>query len=253
MRRWIRIIWIVLCLASVQALATPTPLVIVYADYKPYSWEEGGKAMGLEIEILNEAIGKRMGIPITHQILPWERAQQNVKAGVADAFVATASEQRASYADASATPVTYWELALYIRKGDARFANLKHINELSPFRMGSMIGNGWAQTHLAGMDVYYVGKMEQLPKMLLLGRIDAIPDNPLVMRRILKAEHDDDKVDELPLPYLRKDMFLYVGKQSAFRRQLDAFNAVMLQMKRDGSLQRMHDRYKGMVTGKDHP
>lgn len=250
-----RLAWMVLCLVSNSAQAAPATMVIVYADYKPYSWEEGGKAMGLEVDILNEAIGKRMGIPITHQVLPWERAQQNVKAGEADAFVATASDQRAAYADASATPLTYWELALYVRKGDTRFAKLKNITELAPFRMGSMIGNGWAQTHLAGMDVYYVGKMEQLPRMLLLGRIDAIPDNPLVMRRILKSENEEDKIDEWPLPYLRKDMFLYVGKQSVFHRQLEAFDAVLVQMKRDGSLQRMHDRYynKGVGQSKEQP
>ncbi len=243
MNLWLRTVPLVWALMADCAWCAPANVEIVYADYKPYSWSENGHPTGLEIDILNEAIGKRLGLPIVHRILPWERAQQNVKAGDADAFVATPNEQRAQYADASSTPVTYWELALYVRKGDSRFSKIRNISELSPYRIGSMIGNGWTQSNLGGMDVYYVGKMEQLPKMLLLERIDVIPDNPLVMRGILRGGHNADKIDEVALDYMRQDMLLYVGKHSALHQYLADLNTILLQMKRDGSLQRIHDRY----------
>ncbi len=243
MNLWLRTLALASALIADFAWCAPANVQIVYADYRPYSWSDNGHPTGLEIDILNEAIGKRLGLPIVHRILPWERAQQNVKAGDADAFVATPNEQRAQFADASATPVTYWELALYVRKGDTRFSHIKNISELSPYRIGSMIGNGWTQTNLAHMDVYYVGKMEQLPKMLLLDRIDVIPDNPLVMRSILHGAHNADKIDEVALDYMRRDMFLFVGKHSALHPYLADINTILLQMKRDGSLQRIHDKY----------
>ncbi|MBX9754672.1 MAG: transporter substrate-binding domain-containing protein [Pseudomonadaceae bacterium] len=230
--------------------AEQTPLKLVYADYKPYSWEEHGEVVGLEIDILNEALGKRMGLQLSHRVLPWARAQLEVELGHADAFVATLSEQRSEYADASAEALTNWEVALYFKRGDPRFAGITGVSDLAPFNIGSMIGNAWVETNLSGMSVSYARNMEQLPEMLMKGRIDVIPDSPLAMRRFLNEQRYKDKIVELPMPELNKPMFLYLGKNSKFRQRLGEFDTILLQMKKDGSLQRIHDRYLSQGTEK---
>jgi polar amino acid transport system substrate-binding protein len=230
--------------------AEQTPLKLVYADYKPYSWEEQGEVVGLEIEILNEAIGKRMGAQLSHRVLPWARAQLEVELGHADAYVATLSAPRLKYADVSAEALTHWQMALYFKRDDPRFAGIIEVSDLVPFNIGSMIGNAVTKTHFSGMNVSYVRNMELLPEMLMKGRIDVIPDSPLVMRRFLKEERYKDKIAELPMPALNKPLFLYVGKSSKFRHRLGEFNAILLQMQKDGSLQRIHDRYLGKGTEK---
>lgn len=226
------------------AVAMATGVTITYANYKPYSFEVDGKAIGLEVDLLNEALGKRMGLTLTHRILPWERAQQLVRAGEADAFVATSTQERATYADASREAVTFWEIALYFRKGDSRFTNLTTLAALAPFNIGSLNGNGWVKTNLPGMNIQYVNKMELLPKMLVLGRIDVIPDNPFVMHDLLAGSDSIEQIEESRISFAREGMHLQVGKTSALRARLAEFDTVLRKMKEDGSWQRIHRQYK---------
>lgn len=219
-------------------------LIITYTHYPPYSREENGVALGLEIDLLNEALGKRMGYTLQHKVLPWERAQQMVKNGEADAFVATRNPERAAYADTSAEALTYWDVALYFRKGDTRFAHIRSMQDLAGMQIGTLNGNGWSRKNLVGMQVQYVNKMNLLPKMLLLGRIDVIPDNPYVMRNLLRQEPGAASIDEVLPGFLREGMYLHAGKHSALRRQLPELDAVLRKMKQDGSWQRIHDQYK---------
>lgn len=219
-------------------------LVLTYTHYPPYSREENGTVVGLEIDLLNELLGKRLGHSLQHRVLPWERAQHMVKNGEADAFVATRNPERAGYADASSEALTYWDVALYFRKGDPRFAQIRSLHDLAGLQIGSLNGNGWIKKNMVGMQVQYVNKMALLPKMLVLGRIDVIPDSPYVMRGLLKQEPDAGKIDEVLPGFLREGMHLYIGKHAALRRQLPEIDAELRKMKLDGSWQRIHDRYK---------
>lgn len=219
-------------------------LTLTYTHYPPYSREENGAAVGLEIDLLNELLAKRLGHTVQHRVLPWERAQHMVKNGEADGFVATRNPERASYADASSEALTYWDVALYFRKGDTRLAQVQSLHDLAGLQIGSLNGNGWSKKNLVGMQVQYVNKMALLPKMLVLGRIDVIPDSPYVMRGLLKQEQEANKIDEILPGFLRESMHLYVGKHSGLRRQLPEIDATLKKMKQDGSWQRIHDRYK---------
>lgn len=226
-------------------MAQAAEVTITYTDYKPYSFEAEGKPVGLEIDLLNEALGKRMGLTLKHKIFPWERAQQMVKAGAADAYIATLTEERASYATASREAVTFWELALYYRKGDTRFNHIKSVQALAPFKMGSLNGNGWVKKNLQGMQIEYVNKMTLLPNMLLAGRIDVIPDNRLVMRDLLSTSEAKAQIDEHLLDFTRYGMHLIIGKTSPLHARLAEIDGVLSQMKKDGTWQRIHDKYMG--------
>lgn len=238
-----------LSFSGAQSLPAKPPVVtMVYADYKPYSWKQDGVAQGLEIDILQEVLGKRMGLPLQHQILPWERAQQHVETGLADAFVATPSARRNGIAEASREAVTSWDVALYWRKGDPQMQKVSQLSDLKGLRIGSLRGNNWVQSNFQGMQVHYVGSMESLPTMLLLNRIDVIPDNPLVMRALLKQGHFQDRIEEQSLPTLSKPMYLFVGLQSPLRARLGEFDSILRQMKQDGSLQKIYAKYYGDVV-----
>jgi hypothetical protein len=39
---------------------------IVYTDYWPYGWQEGSRVIGLEVDLLEEALRKRLGIKLEH-------------------------------------------------------------------------------------------------------------------------------------------------------------------------------------------
>lgn len=235
----------------VQAQVKKSPiLIITYADYKPYSWREAGRVQGLEIDILNLILQQQMGYQLKHEVLPWERAQQHVETGLADAFIATRNTRRDQYAKASNEALTYWDVALYFRHDDLRLTEVNNLQDLKPYRIGSLLGNAWIESNLQGMDVQFVSRMELLPRMLMAGRIDIIPDNPLVIRPLLQQENLTTQVRELPLPMLRKEMVLYVGQRSPLRERMAEFEALLLKMKQDGQLQKLHNKYMGAIPGK---
>jgi polar amino acid transport system substrate-binding protein len=235
------LLWFAFCPV---AFAAPQVMTIVYADYRPYSWLENDQPRGLEIDVLNEALGKRMGIKLEHLVLPWLRAQYSVRSGVADAFVATSDSERSAFATPTKEPVTYWEVSLFVRAGDRRFSNIKTLADLKPFRIGSLIGNGWIKENLHDMDIHYVERMELLPKMLSSNHIDVIADNSYVMYYALQKSGENANIDEVPLNFLTSSMYLQIGKNSRFIGIAKKFDETIVHMRNDGTLQRIYSRYK---------
>jgi len=239
-----RLLALLLWLSILQpALAEPA-MRFVYADYRPYSWVENGKVVGLEIDLLEEALGRRLGIRLEHQVLPWERAQQYVREGVADAFIASWSNARTAYAVVGREPVSFWELSLFFRKGDERFRKVRNLKELSGHRIGSLIGNAWMRENFDASQVHFVERMEQLPRMLVAGRIDVIADNPYVLHHILRSEPEAARIEEIALAGHKNDMLLYIGKRSRYAGRMGEIEEVLRKMRADGTWQRIHDRYK---------
>ena len=74
-------------------------LRIVYArNYAPFSWQgEGGKVEGILIDMLEEVLGRRMGIALSHEVFPWARSQRMVAEGERDAFFTIPNARRAEY------------------------------------------------------------------------------------------------------------------------------------------------------------
>jgi polar amino acid transport system substrate-binding protein len=234
----------ILCPGAPLSAGDSATMKIVYTDYRPYSWEEGGRVLGLEVDLLEEALHKRLGIKLEHKVLPWERAQQQVRSGLADAFVASPSPARLVYAVASREPVSYWDLSLFFRKGDRRLAGIKSLEELAPLRIGTLLGNAWVKDKLGNLQVQYLATMEQLPPTLLAGRFDVIPDNPYVIHHLLKQGGYAAEIGETSLSGHRTEMLLYIGKESAFASRLEALDQALQSMRADGTWQHIHAQYR---------
>ena len=220
---------------------------VVLADYKPYSWlDKEGNVKGIEIDILNEAIGKRLNIPIKIYILPWKRAQNYVKDGQADAFIAVSTKQRASYTKRNEEKFLYWGVSLFSNKTNFHFESLKEVQKvasLKPFLLGSMIGNGWSEKNLANMNVHWVNSMNQLLMILEKNRIDALADSPLVIKYHLKDVYFKNTIIELKR-FLELPMYLSVSKKSPFLWILPKFDETIKTMKEDGTLDKILNKYQ---------
>lgn len=234
-----------LYLLTISSLASCKPFVLVYADYKPFSYMDGRNVKGLEVEILTEALEQRMKLEIEHKILPWSRAQQYVKEGLADAFVATTNAERGSYSVLSKEPVARWEVSLFIRQGDARFTKIRKLEDVKDFEIGALIGNGWVKTTFPGSHIQFVDREELLPRMLQAARFDVVPENPYVMYNILDSDAAAGPFAEIPMVQLRQDMFLHVSQHSDLLKLLPRFDETLAAMRADGSLQRIENKYRG--------
>ncbi|QDQ26045.1 amino acid ABC transporter substrate-binding protein [Chitinimonas arctica] len=241
MFRLIPLIWLLLA-ATVSA----APFRVVLAEYAPYSWmgEQGPK--GLEVEILQEVIARRMQVPLSIEILPWARAQLYVEQGVADAFVAYPSERRRQYTVISEQPMADWSVVLYTASNHPRLPDLARVDkpsQLQPFRIGSLNGNNWVDEHLAGMEIDRNPTVEPLLRMLVAGRIDVLPDSPTVVNYYLRVLKLNGQVKALNR-VAERSLHLCIGRKSRYLDIMARFDATMRQLRRDGTLARILSRYQ---------
>lgn len=220
---------------------------VVLADYKPYSWMSKNKiATGIEIDILKEAIEKRMGIPVSIKIQPWKRAQQSVKAGIFDAFIAVPNPKRKSYTKINTEVLAYWGVSVFANANNPKIEkikNIKNINELKSFKLGSMIGNAWAEKNMKDMQVQWVVSMKQLLLLLQTQRIDVVADNPAVMNYHIKEMDLYNKITEFN-SFLSLPFHLGIGNKSTYLWILPEFDKTINEMKNDGTMKKIIDKYK---------
>lgn len=178
-----------------------------------------------------------MQVPLSIQILPWSRAQLYVQQGKADAFVAYPSEQRRQYTQVSLEPVADWSVALYTwvkQPKREQLARVSTVAQLAPFRLGAVHGNSWVDEQLKGMTVEHTATVENLLRMLVAGRIEALPDSPAVVHYYLKQAGLKDQVRELQRLATRQ-LHLCIGRQSPYLKLLPGFDKTLREMRKEGT------------------
>lgn len=221
---------------------------LVYADYQPFSWMDGDKPAGIEIDIADELFGRRLGFKVEHRILPWARAQHEVSVGEADAFFAAATPARLEFAAPVGPTLLNWQVAAFARRNNTRFsANQElQLSQLCAYRLGAVRGNGWVKTQLICHDkVEPASSTDKLLHMLLLDRFELIIEDRLVLHSMAKKIQVDKQIRELKLNTESAAITLLLGLSSPLLKQTGRIEAALLSIVRDGSLQKMIQKHSG--------
>lgn len=233
--------------ASAPALAQDT-LRLVYSDgFAPYSWRENHRMRGILVDVMNEALGRRMKVALSHQGFPWKRAQALVKNNLADAFVTVPTPARAGFTIISKEAVVSATYQMYVKAGNPRTPSLlqvKKASDLKPFSLGNYLGNGWARKSLAGMQVHWAGKIAESLRMLVKDRFDVFAGNSHVANYQIKKLGLTGRVIELPIVLDINTFNLCVRKNSVFVHLLDEFDQTIAQMRKEGVLTEIYARYR---------
>lgn len=224
-------------------------LFVYYHDYAPFGWAENGKMKGIYIDIVSEAFTKRLGIPVEHRGYPWKRAQKMVREGKADGYCTTVTPERLSYSLATEEPVLDVHFKIYAAIDSPRLEqlkNVKSISDLRGFKLTDYSGSGWAEENLSSLDIQWLPTNEQIWKFLIEGRADAAVKNEWTTRYVLKELGYQDQIVELPHAMTREPttFHIFLGKKSSFRKYLGQLNEVIIQMREDGTLDRIYDKYR---------
>ncbi len=228
-------------------LAQQPMKLVYYSNYPPFSWIEDGQMKGILIDVLTEAIQNRMNIPVTHEGYPWARAQYMVKTNKADAFATVPTEERRSYTEISSEPVIQITFTIFLSKNSKMIDDLKkveNVSELADFCHVQYIGSGWAKQNLKDMDVYWTPVLEKALLLIAENRFDVFIDTSQVIRFNIKKLGYQDRIIELPNIIDSNSFNLCIGKDSPFVNILPEFNKTIIEMREDGSLQEIYNRYK---------
>ena len=213
----------------------------------PICWEENKEMRGILIDIVNEAVRKRMGISVSHDGYPWKRAQYMVRKGEADALITNGPLRKEWAEHGSETPFVY-EQKLYAKSGNPRLNELKKVKtleDLRPFALMVHRGSGWDRKNLIdnNFKVYEGDDQETRFRMLVRDRADATVIDIHVARYIIKRLGLQNQIVELAtmesVPF-----HLVVGKGSPYTKIIPEFDETIRKMKKDGSLQKILDKYR---------
>ena len=222
-------------------------------DGLPISFETESGMKGLLVDIMDEALHKRLGIAISHHGYPWARAQELVKIGKHDAMITTPTEKRAEYGLFGKEPVLFRTYSIYVKKDSPLIPALKEIKKLEilkPYLRVDFRGNGWTKKYMEGKGyrIHYLTKKDQIWKFLDAGRADYALENPYAAVPIMEQLGiAPDVFVEIPtaLPELHFHFILIVSKKSKYTKIIPQFDEVMRQMKNDGSWKSILNKWYG--------
>ena len=227
-------------------LAAAGPLRVAFSsESTPLSWGEDGALKGILVDAASEAF-RRMGVKVEMNGYPWMRAQKMVKDGDADAFITILTPERRQFVSSGSEPLISLRMGMVAKRGsavNAKLAAVRTAEDLRAFSVLSYRGNGWSQSFLKGITVDWALTTDQCLKKLARGRADVyVSDLDTVGYRIKKLGLENELV-VLPNVLDRREFRLGIRKQSEHLPLLPRFDQTIRQMKADGSLQRILEKY----------
>ncbi|WP_068977966.1 substrate-binding periplasmic protein [Aeromonas sp. EERV15] len=241
------ILWGLLMWQSALAAPAPELKMAYFDDFAPYSWrDEQGKMRGLMIDVMDR-VAVQMGLRVTHQGYPWQRAQKMVRMAQADGFVTIATRERRSYTLIVDEPVTMTVMTIFTQLGHPQMAEFQRASRLSDFKSLTFLdyfGNGWGKENLAGFRVHLTINVDNVFKMLAAGRGDLMVTDPLVARFKLNELGLSGQVVEVPLQLASTPFNLCIGNHSRFNIRIAEFNRALQQLRQSGELARIVARYR---------
>ncbi|WP_419905345.1 substrate-binding periplasmic protein [Kiloniella sp.] len=231
------------------SLADTSVIQLVYFhNYSPFSWDEGNGMQGILIDLLNEALKKRMNIQTIHNGYPWKRAQKLVKVGLADGFCTVPTPARHEYTVISREPTILVTFNLFIsRESKKREALLKvkNLEDLKDFQIGHYLGSGWANKNLKGrgFNLDEAATLDAALAKLAAGRVDVVIDTSQVLRYRIQQLELQNAIEELPQVLDQAPFSLCIGKHSPFAPILPYFESTMRKIHKDGTFDAIVSRY----------
>jgi len=230
--------------------ATATPFRMAYFEtYSPLSYRaENGTLRGILVDILEEILGRQMGVPIQHAGYPWLRAQMMAKLGAADAICTIATATRLEYAVASSEVVVAAPRRIFVRADNPMLADLQQVRDLAGLKqlgptVVSYTGNGWGAENLTGFKVVSGTDYESGLKMLIAKRGDVMIDNSLTMQFSLTREAGGEQVMMMPARLESANFQLLISKLSRHVGLLPAFDKALAQYKKTSAYAEIFKKY----------
>lgn len=229
-------------------------------DYWPAIYRgKNGNPRGIFNDILTEVF-KRLHIPLKKAVYPWKRAQELVKDGKADGMVTVWTKERQKFTVAT-EPIWYINETLLFRSDNPKACKILKINsfkELRNFVVVETQGSGWSKEEFEKYkikNVIWVPTVESALNMVAKKRADIYIMPSFDACRILLRKKDvnnplsvDYRTIVAITPSFAKLPFrLLIRKSSPFAGKVNDINKVLEMMKRDGTYQRILNKYISIV------
>ena len=159
-----------------SAAVPASALTLLTEENPPFNYMEGGKLVGMATEIVLE-MAKRADVPVTTELLPWDRAYRRAQADRETCLFATARLENREKLFAWVGPLSLNLWGIY---GPGNFSGtVKSLADLKPYRIGGVVNDA---------------KVEFLRENFLIN-IKQVPDDRQNPPRLLLAGDAPDHID----------------------------------------------------------
>jgi len=223
-------------------------------DYKPYIYKDkDGNPRGIFRDLMEEIFG-RLGIPLTVKLFPWKRTQVFVHNGLADGMVTAATKKRLETMVAT-DPLVISGEKIFARRDNPRIEQIKQIRSIDgmkDFSVVEVVGSGWAEERFKKLPhVVWVPKLDSALYMLANGRVDLYVMNEFsgieLIRAMMKKpspfQENFKKIVVSPNTLGEIRYSLLINKNSKWASLVPRINAILKEIKRDGTYDRILKRY----------
>lgn len=230
---------------SMQAGAeTPAPLHLVTMDYPPYIFRQSGSVQGPVVSVVKEAF-RRIGRPVSIEMLPWSRSLSMVSNGTADGlFTIKKTADREFTLLYPSEPVLTQEYVLFVRRG-IPFRFTGDLGVLADIRLGVTANNSYGpqfddalgQGRFRHVQTAY--DHEHLFRMLAAGRIDVAICSKTVGLAFIRALQADDQIMVVDPPVMTAFSYLVFTRQRDYSELARNLEQTLVAMRRDGTLAKL--------------
>ena len=223
--------------------------IVCYSDvFSPYVIQDGDDIRGIDVDTIAEA-GRRGGIKVRFQLLPWVRLERDIALGESSdiecAFAYTLTDARRAYMDFTTVPVKLTELSIFARNGT--FPLFKGIEDLKGKTVGIRRGFKLPAAMQAMVDsgVIHMEEVNRDPQnfeKLARGRIHAILSNREVGNEVLEQMASTDIVALSP-SIQTTPTYMVFNKAKGLHALIPVFDKGFKSMVADGTYRKIRARY----------
>jgi len=192
---------IIIVLLGIVQTAKAQELTIFVDSWPPYNFMKNHKVVGISTELIEAALQKAN---IQYKLVerPFKRALETVKSTPFTMLYTVARIPQREDEFAWIGPLHPRKVYLFKLKGRTDI-QINELGDIKKYRTGVLLGGSVEQFFISnGLtdDYYLVNYSEQLLKMLLIGRLDLIPGDPLDLAFQMNCE--GLKYSKLEVAYL---------------------------------------------------
>ena len=227
-----------------RCVATDSAPMISPDPAQPWS------ARGLEADILNEVLARRLKRPWVCTFVPWQRAQEQLRYGEADLLITIPTPERLEYALATDQPVIEMYLHVYTYPGHPKLKEIRKIRSAQDIlRLGlkpvTNLGNNWHRTNIdaVGVETHYAPSDENIAMILASRRADIMIDTPITMNPMIESLGLSRQLEMTPARFGPVAFHILVSRKSPLAASMDTLNRAVATFIQDGTRERLTARY----------
>lgn len=232
--------------------AVAEDITFAVGNFPPHHYKENGQIKGAYIEIITE-ISARLGLSPKFVMYPWKRALWTVKKGDVDGIVSVYfTEERDAFLYYATESLGYLNISIFSGKeNDLEIRTFADLKNTSLFQIrGTSYGPEFDSQSKVFKEIWYCNNIEKQIELLNKKPLNVAIANEAAFITTSDRMGLNDRFKRL---YIVKKEPLFIAFSKAIgekgQRYAEKFSLTLKQLKKEGVLSKIEEKYLKHVTG----